>query len=377
MTHKQDLVLENRKMSSSVSVQPVSNDAAIVEISPSEEENVNEHLVKNIDKIYGPVLKMMKIFGTFFGETCLKRLTNASGCFKRRFCITRIYCGVVVSGFWLNFVISFVDVIVGNNIFLFLMFSFWCLLVALNGTVSLFVLCVPVAEATKSRFEIFISNLLAITSNVDLEKVKSKSRKGIIIFCVFIVCAAAGIIATYVTLDFTIAAFYPWNTWFGFRTISLIFFIYGEGAWLLPVLFLCITCLILEELFDDLHKQMSPSHSASANIEALMVEHRKLCELVELADKVLAPLLFGMVSVFIPLICFNFYKTVNVPEEDTTMFLATNLFWLLTSAGLLATIMLFGSRVSEKVHLYGMGKSWFCYYRIFFFLCYLCIFYFP
>lgn len=356
VTPKEDLVLENRKMSSSISVQPVTNDVAIVEISPSEDENVNEHLLKNIDEIYSPVLKLMKIFGTFFGETSLKRLKKASGGFRRRFYVTRIYCGVVVSGLWLNFVISFVDVIVGNNIFLFLMFSFWCLLVALNSTVSLFVLCVPVAGATKSRFEIFICNLVAITSNVGLEKIKSKSRKGIIIICFFIVSAAAGIITTYLTLDITIAAFYPWNAWFGFRVISLIFFIYGEGAWLLPVLFLCITCLILEELFDDLHKQMSPSHSVSANIEALNVEHHKLCELVELADKVLAPLLFGMVSVFIPLVCFNFYKTVFLPKEDTTMFLATNLFWLLTSTGLLATIMLFGSRVSEKVHVYGMEK---------------------
>lgn len=66
--HNKDLVLENRKMSSSISQQ--TNDAAIVEILPSEEEKkqLTPVLLKKNDEIYGPVLKLMKIFGMFFSQ---------------------------------------------------------------------------------------------------------------------------------------------------------------------------------------------------------------------------------------------------------------------------------------------------------------------
>ncbi|XP_078373219.1 uncharacterized protein LOC144656849 [Oculina patagonica] len=222
------------------------------------------------------------------------------------------------------------------------------------GTISLFVLCVPIADNTKSRFENFLCNLLAVNGNVNFEKVKRKSRKGVIIFCFFFVSGAIGIITTYLVLNISIAAFKPWNEWLGFRIISLIFFMYGEGAWLLPVLFFYTTCLILEELFNDLHKRMSSLHSVSVDIETFKMEHHKLCEVVELADKMLSPLLFAMVSVYIPLICFNFYNTVNLPEEDKFMFLISNIFWLLTSASIVAIIMLSGSKVCEKIH--GLQK---------------------
>ena len=41
------------------------------------------------------------------------------------------------------------------------------------------------------------------------------------------------------------------------------------------------------------------------------MEHRKLCEVVEFADKMLRLPMFGMVSAYLPLICFNFYLVVN------------------------------------------------------------------
>ena len=338
------------KMSSSISVQPITNDAPIASDSISDEENVNEQLLKTIDEIYSPMLKLMKMFGMYFGDTRLNRLTYASGRCRKRLYFPGIYCALVVSGFWLNVVMSFVDIFFGNNPFLFVLFSLWCLLIALSGTIFLIVLCVPLADTTKSRFENFLLKLLAIRSNANLEKVKRRSRKGIIIFCFFFVSGSVGIITTYLLLDISIASTKPWNEWFGFQIFSIIFFIYGAGAWLIPVLFVYITCLILEELFDDLHRRMSSMHSVSVDIGAWKMEHRRLCEVVEFADKMLAPLLLGMVSVYIPLICTNFYKSVNLPNEDKFEFLTSNMFWLLTSAVILTMIMFFGSKVGEKVY---------------------------
>ena len=245
---------------------------------------------------------------------------------------------------------TFVGVFLANNIYLFLMFSLWCLLIVLSGTICLIVLCVPLADTGKSRFQTFLGNLIAVNSNINLEKVKRKSRKGIIVFCFFFVSATVGVMMLNLQLGINFAAFEPWNQWFGFRILCYIFSVYGMGVWLLPILFFCITCLILEELFDDLRKKMSSLHSVSAvNIKTFMMEHRKLCEVVELADKVLSPLLLEMVSLYIPLLCFNFYEAVNLPKEDKYEFFGNNLFWLITAAGFLAIIMLLGSKVCEKV----------------------------
>lgn len=114
--------------------------------------------------------------------------------------------------------------------------------------------------------------------------------------------------------------------------------------------FFYITCLILEALFDDLHMRMSSFHSVLVEIGTFKMEHFRLCEVVQIADKMLARLLFGLVSLYIPLICFNFYEAVNLPEEDKVVSLVSNIFWFLTCSSLLAVIMSFGSKVCDKVH---------------------------
>ncbi|KAJ7331652.1 hypothetical protein OS493_019244 [Desmophyllum pertusum] len=87
---------------------------------------------------------------------------------------------------------------------------------------------------------------------------------------------------------------------------------------------------------------------------ALKMEHHKLCEVVEFADKMLAPLIFEMVSLHLPLICLIFYKAVNLPEEGRIVFLVTILVWLVVASSILAIIMIFGSKVCEKIH--GLQK---------------------
>ena len=122
-----------------------------------------------------------------------------------------------------------------------------------------------------------------------------------------------------------------------------------DGCLVSAFCFFYITCLILEALFDELHKRMSSFHSVLVDIGTFKTEHHRLCELVQLADKMLAPVLFGLVSLYIPLICFNCYRAINLPEEEKVVSLVSNLFWLLASSSLLAVIMIFGSRVCEKV----------------------------
>ena len=294
-------VLGNHKIPAVHLVQPTENDVTIADDLTSVRENINEQLLKTIDEIYSPVLKLMALYGTYFGDTGLKHLLDVPGRKQKRSYLASIYSVLVASGFWLNFIMSVVDAFLGENIYLYILFSLWSLLIALSATICLIVLCVPLGDSKKSPFENFLRNLLALNSNVDLENVKSKAKKGVIIFCFLFILGAIGVIITHEVIGITIADVKPWKQWFGFTILSLIFFTYGMGVWFLPILFFYITCLILETLFDDLHKRMSPFHTLLVDIGAFKKEHCRLCEVVELADKMLAPLLFGLVSLYIPL----------------------------------------------------------------------------
>ena len=328
-------------------------EVSMVSDSNPQQENVNEQLLKEIDEIYSPVLKLMKLFGIYFGDTSLIQLMHATGSCRKRVYLERFYCGVVVSGFWLNVVIAFVDIFLGDKIFIHLMVTLWCLFIALSGTICLIVLCTTLSDTKKTRFEYFIRGLLAVNSNVNLVKAKNKSRKGLIAFCFSFTFATAGSVCAYLVLGFDIASVFPWNQLSGFWVVPLVFIVVACGVWFLPVLFFFVTCLILEEVFSELRKRMSSSRSISMDLASLKKEYHKLCEVVELADKVLAPLLLGMISVYTPLICFNFYQVANLPQDDQLMFLTSNTIWILTGAGIFAIIMLFGSNVSEKVYDIG------------------------
>ncbi|KAL9970434.1 hypothetical protein ACROYT_G022810 [Oculina patagonica] len=342
-------------LSSLISVQATTNDVPTVNDSISDQESVNKGLLKTIDEIYTPVLKLMKLLGMYFGDTSLKQLIHASGRCRKGVYLQRIYCGVIVSGLWLNFVMAFVNIITGDNIYFFIMITLWCLLIALCGTISLLVLCTPSADTTKSRFECFIRGVLVVNGNVNLVQVKNKSKKGIICFIFVVTVSSVGCLLSDLLLGLNLTSSLPFNQWFGFSIISAVFIIIGCGVWFLPILFFFITCSILEEIFDELHKRMSSMRSNSIDVASLKTEYQKLCEVVELADKVLAPLLLVMVSVYIPLICFIFYQLVNLPQEERLMALIANLFWLLAGASIFGIIMLFGSNVSEKIQ--GFQKT--------------------
>ena len=363
VTPKEASVYGDHEMPSSTSLQPEVKEVSIASDSTTEQENVNEQLLKELDEIYSPVLKVMKLFGAYLGHSSLRQSRQVTGSRRKRLYLETIYCSVVASGFWLNFVIAFVDIFFGANPYVFIMFSLWCLLIALSGTICLMVLCSPLADMTKSRFANFLRGLMAVNRNVNLEKVKNKSSKGLIVFWAFFIAASVGTVTTEQLVGFNITNSIPWNQWSGFNVISALFLFIGCGVWFLPILFFYITCLILEEVFDELHRRMSSLHPISMGLSSLRMEFYKLCEVVELADKMLAPLLLGMVSVYIPLICFNSYQVVNLPQEGKMVFLISNIFWLLAGASVFAIILLNGSNVSEKVR--GIWNNFVCRYHFF------------
>ena len=331
---------------SAVTAPSVTNDVPFNDES-QEQENVNERLFKEVEDVYRPLLRVMKIFGIYFGDVTLKHFRDTSSLYRKRNVLTRIYCCVLASGFWLNFILALTAMIFDNDIYVVLMMGFWCLFIALNATISLVVL--PLTGTKKSRLQKFLSALLVAVKTINLEKVKKNSRIALAVFSLLFIFAAVGVLAGALLSTFNIGTFTPWHRWFGFRVFSPTLLAVGVGVWLLPIIFFCITCLMLETIFEDLQRRMLPSHSTPMDLTALKMEYHKLCEVVELADKVLAPLLLVFVSVYIPLLCFSFYNVAKPRDEDSQIFLLFNLMWFLLAAAILAVILVFGSKVGEKV----------------------------
>ena len=320
-----------------------------IDESKRSEQNANDELLRTTEDVYSLLLKIMKLFGAYFGDTNFSRFSSGfpgqSISSKKQGYVFAFYSCLVVAGLWLNFAIPLVSMFHEGPMYLLLFFDMWCMLVALNGTVCLIVL--PLTASRKSRFEKFISNLRLIhTGSVNLQNVKSKTRTYLIIFCFFIVVVGvAGIIILDQVVFMNAGTFKPWNVWIGFRIINNLFLFIGIAFWLLPMVFYCITCLILEALFDDLHMR-----KLSLDLSELRDEHHKLCRVVELADSLLSPLLFMVVGLCIPFICFALYHIVHLPESERPLvFLLNTLIWLFSSSAILAVVMVFGSKVNDKV----------------------------
>ena len=133
-------VPEANEVSPSYSRQSIINSGTSDELR-EKEENVNKELLQAVEEIYCALLKLMKIFGAYFGHINFSSsLVQTSGlCGKQSFA-HRFYCGIVVVGLWFNFTLPLGSISYRGPMYLLLLFDLWCVLVALNG--SLLVNCV-------------------------------------------------------------------------------------------------------------------------------------------------------------------------------------------------------------------------------------------
>ena len=107
----------------------------------------------------------------------------------------------------------------------------------------------------------------------------------------------------------------------------------------------------MEAVLKDLHQKISPLRPITSDLTAFRMEHRKLGEVVEFADRMLRLPMFGMVSVYLPLIYFNFYLVVNSsPGHKSVSHISTLIFFFLFAACTQVIIKAFGSKVNEQVN---------------------------
>lgn len=293
-----------------------------------------------------PILKMMKLAGEFYGDSSfLETPQGGSNCFSRFYCASVLLgqCIIFVQAVMSIFFEGFTQM---QNTYFLLTFSIWYLECMGTNIICLFVL--PKSQKQPSRLSKLVSNLF--TKESDLSGLTKRRLSTLLaIAC----CAVAFNSICLAALDFyrciSVARFQPWNGLLAYRLLHLVFGAFNSFAWVLPGLLFCVVCTVLSGMFENLHKKLSTQNSTSVNIGWLRQEHHKLCETVALADKVFSPYLFIVMSLHIPLICFNFHQLSKNSNEDDVSYIITVLYWWMGLSGEVALILVFGIRVNEKV----------------------------
>ena len=331
-----------------------------VEVFPDASPNCldeKEEMLKASEKIYSPILKTMKLCGIYFGDTSLQRLSavSSNGRKSSRASFSFLYCFVAVACLWFHFAMTFGSLCLEGasvpiTFFTLLTACSWSLITALSGTICVIVL--PSTEAKKSRFENFIQHL--VECNADLRKLRCSSRKLLIAAGLFWITSTLANIILFLFIPWAfVPTFKPWNGWYGFKVVGYIIqTIFLPGVTPLAVVFICITCLVLERVLDEFCKRASSNNVNGLDLEGLKDEHRQLYGIVELASKMLSPLLLILVAVYIPLLCLLFFVAIHPPAQTSDVrltFMLCCVYWLLVSAGTVAIVLVYGSKVNEKV----------------------------
>ena len=336
---------------------------SIDDTGPNEEHprqyEMNTNHQSQLSAIFRPILIAMKFAGQFFGETALAEIGSLRRCY-----ISRIFSTLVVLGQWLLVVMSVISLFhkgfsTKPEFFFLLVTTIWHLQCASSTTICLVVL--PLVQNRRpSRFSRFLSSFVA--NELKLEGVKEKAVKGLTLGCLAVLINT--VVVTYFSVRYRgiISKFPPWyphsETYLAVRVIEMVFGTFDSFAWILPPLIFCVTCMVLEKTFENLRNNVSKESIHSFTIAHLRHEHLKLCEMIELANDVFSPLLFVIVSLNVPLMCINFHQLIkSTSSQKDTIVIISYLYWSLCIATLLGVVIVFGSRVNEKVILNCLNEN--------------------
>lgn len=295
-----------------------------------------------------PILRLMKLFGEYYGDISLDEGVQSDSSFFSRF-----YCGMVLIGQWFLVVqastsLFFKGLREMKTFYFLLIFTIWYVQCAAFTTISLINL--PKRRAESSRFRRFFDSLLSTTSDFS-----GKTTHKVYLTLTFACTFAFLNTVLPLMLDFyenvSVARFRPWNGLITFRWIQLTFSGFGALAWGLACTLFYVSCEFLVQIFDNLEKKVSTESPNVPNIRSLRLEHGKLCEIVTLADKVFSPLILLTVILDVPLMCINFHQLVRSPfsSDKNIIFIVNVSYWCIGLTVKLAFVMWSGVKVNEKV----------------------------
>ena len=318
----------------------------MVEIG-KESDNCNNRRMR-ISYRLRPILQLMKLAGEYYGDSSLLETPQGGSSYCSRF-----YCGSVLLGQCVIFVQAVISIFFEGftqmqNSYFLLMLCIWYLECVGINTICLFVL--PKSQKQPSRFSKLVSSLF--TKEADLGGLTTQKLRTLLALAC---CAVAFNSICLAALDFyqciSVARFQPWNGLLAYRMLHLVFGVFNSFAWVLPTLMFCVSCTVLSGIFENLQKKLAMESFTSINIGSLRQEHHILCGTVALADKVFSPYLFVVMSLHIPLICFNFHQLLKNSNDDNISYIITILYWWLGLSAEVALILVFGIKVNEKVRV--------------------------
>ena len=237
-----------------------------------------------------------------------------------------------------------------NQFFFLLVSTVWFLQCASATTICL--VAFPFAQSRKSKMSIFIASLVEAAPELNLDGIKAKTVKGLVLACSAATLNLVVIVMMSVYFGGTISVFSPWEKYTFLRWVELIFGTYCSFSWCFPVLIFCVTCMLLETMFTSFQNQVSNRFIHSLSISYLRKEHLKLCHTVQLANAIFSPLLFIIVTLDVPLICVNFHQLIKSSADTDRITIVGYFYWTFCVSSLLIVVFLFGNRVNEKVNFY-------------------------
>ena len=316
--------------------------------NPPARNNEPEHYLRlrDLSSKLNPILRLMKITGTFHGDISMNRDQQMS---PSSFC-HRLYCIGLMLIQWILVLQTVISIFYEGlsrmrHFYLLLIYSNWYLQGAVVTSISFVVLMER--KKLPSRFTGFITNLLGTATDFNGIKARSVNRLTFVV-CVFTILNMTWSILLDIYGNVSPAKFRPWKGSFPYRVLHILLGAVVCCSWTTPFMLFCITSAILEGMFESLNKKALSECPTPFSVRSLRQHHLKLCETVALADKVFSPFLLATFVLDIPLLCINFHQLVKAPSSEV-IFILTDTYWCLGVTAKLAIVLKYGVEVSEKV----------------------------
>ena len=316
---------------------------------------VQNELHGNLTSKIGRILCLMRLTGAFYGDTSLNEERQINGA-NSNLC-SRLYCGFVLLGQWtLVFMVLMSLFFEGlkhlPTFFLLLIAIFWCTQNAVVSALSLYIF--PNRSENVSPFCSFLRSLCSNATETDLGRVtKQAITKLMALTCLVFFVNTSFVVLLDVFQQNSLTKLPPWNESTVCRCIIFLIFAYNGFTWTLPLCTYCISCSLLESMFDNLQKVVTTEveSSVALSVQSLRKKHRNLCETVTLANKVYSPILCAEISLDIPLLCVLLNQLVRAPTFNTEniIYFISVLYWCCTITTKLAVILNSAVRVNDKV----------------------------
>ena len=340
------------------------------EISIPKSPQNNEKL-KDVDLVYElrHIFRVMGVFGLYHTPKRWRIKSKQFSCSAALYKFHRVYCFLVQILQWLSVIRYIVSIWVGeestldsSKIVLKITLCLWCLQTAVNSTIWY---CLCCSDKLPTIFDFWQKNCQSSPASREFGTSLPTSctqtfiKVVLVGSCFGLVANVSGpIIGAIGPLEsirndsrFIYAPFDPENT--TWQVISFLVLIYANAAYVLPVGFFVILCLILSYQFQQFSTAFASGISTDGKftkcLRSLRRQHQYLSKTVFLADGAFSFYLAATVAACISLACFNLYTLIISRAYSGVATASFLVYWVAGVCVNFSLVGVFAARVNEKV----------------------------